>query len=216
MKILVLILASDNTSYYRDFQLCWKRYMNLYPNIDCYFYKGNPNISTPFHYNDNDNEIIIKLNDNYDTIYEKTLKVFEYFYNDLHKYDYVYRANLSSFIRFDKYLELCKSFQKTNFCSAIIGKYNNIYFPSGCGYTLSPDLVKRLVDEKPQYICMDDVSVGLALMNWKIQITPMERYDIKNNENINLLNTNIFHFRIKTNNRINDVNYYNKLIDKYY
>jgi hypothetical protein len=61
MKILVLILASDNTSYYRNFQLCWKRYMNLYPNIDCYFYKGNQYISTPFYYNNNDNEIIIKL-----------------------------------------------------------------------------------------------------------------------------------------------------------
>jgi hypothetical protein len=215
VKILMLILASDTNDEYLAFQNEWLKYMNLAPaNIDCYFYKGDPHSSEKVKINYFTNTITVSIEDTYANIYEKTLRVFEYFYPILSSYDFIFRTNLSSFIRFDKYIQLAKTFPKENFCSAIIGGDNKIKFPSGAGFTITPDIVKRLCDERPPYIVMDDVSIGYALQNWKISIYQSYRYDIKENDQIETFQTDHFHFRLKTNNRSQDVINYKKLVNK--
>jgi len=216
MKILVLILASDNTYKYEEFQKCWKRYMNCMPSVfDCYFYKSDPSIETPFV--KNENEIILKMEETLELTYEKTINILKYFYNDLDKYDYILRTNLSSFIRFDKYIEICETFPKENLVAALIGYGYEVPYPAGAGFTLTPDIAKRLVDDVQPYVYVDDVTIGYALHKWGVEITNLERYDlIHGYEDVKKINTNIYHFRIKTNSIHDDITMYNNLIDKYY
>jgi hypothetical protein len=194
--------------------------MNSTPaNIDCYFYKGDPTISEKVKINYFTNTVTVSIEDTYSNIYEKTLRVFDYFYPKLSSYDFIFRTNLSSFIRFDKYIQLAMTFPKENFCSAIIGDIGGIdktKFPSGAGFTITPDLVKRLCDERPSFISIDDVPIGYALQKWNIPIILSYRYDIKKNDHIETFETDHFHFRLKTNNRSQDVINYKKLVQKYY
>jgi hypothetical protein len=218
MKILVLILASDNTPHYKNFQLCWKKYMNSHPEFDCFFYKSDTSIDCPIL--KRDNEILINVEESYYTISEKTLRVFKFMYDELHKYDFVMRPNISSFIRFDKYLELCKTFPKENCCAAFIGLHKGqIRFPSGACYTLSCDLIKRIIDEPIVNLWTDDVMIGAYLQKWNIPIIPLSRWAAKFHrwqQNIESLNVNDYHFRVRTKDRDRDVEIHNELIFKYY
>jgi hypothetical protein len=223
-RVLVLILASDTDPLYCAFQIMWREYMNLNPNIRAYFYKGHPDITQPAFLSD-DNTLLVKIHDNSETLYEKTFRAFEYFSGDLDKYDFVFRTNLSSFVYFPYYLEFCKSLPKTDCCAAVVGIYDNgLEFPSGAGVTLSPDIVKRIIKERPQFEVPEDVVIGCALQKWGIPIINTQRLDILTEElfmkldSINTENKDIFHIRLKNieGKRQLDIRSYLKLLKIYY
>jgi len=222
-KVLMLVLASDTNEYYKKFQELWRQYMNSNPNIDCYFYKADPTLKEDALLVDK-NTLVVKCEESLDKCYEKTLKAFEYFSNQFNKYDYIFRTNLSSFVVFDHYLEFCKMLPKLSMCSAFIGTtHYGLQFPAGAGFTLTPDLATRLLEEKPPLIEQDDVSIGHALKVWNIPIVPAPRTDILVNKDIDNLDSivstdkSIFHYRVKhlSNNRDIDTLVYTKLLKKY-
>ncbi len=188
MKILCLILASDTSPEYIRFQGLWRKFMHLRREVDCYFYKGHPDLTQPTFLEDK--TLWIKVNENLGTVYEKTLRAFEHFLPELHKYDYVYRSNLSTFVSFQHMLEFCADLPRTNCCAAVAGGIpretedrfslkHGLSFPGGNGFILSPDLVRRIVDEKPPLIEQDDVTIGAALRNWSIPIVEFARPDYR-------------------------------------
>ncbi len=223
-KILVLVLASDTDPLYCAFQIVWREYMNIHPNIDCFFYKGHPDLRTDAFLSDK-NTLLVKCNEKLDTCYEKTLRAFTFFRPRFKQYDYIFRTNLSSFIVFDYYLKVASTWPRKEFCSAFIGKTDNeIEFPAGAGFTITPDLVERILDENPPLIVQDDVSIGHFLKKIKVPIHPVERIDILVNEQLPFLakilseNDEIFHFRIKNiqGNRDLDIQIMIQLLSYYY
>lgn len=214
-KILILILASDNQTYYKEFQKQWERYMNKYDDIDCYFYKCDPTIDVPIKVHNN-NTILIKLDETFENIYIKTIKVFEYFYGKLDTYDYIYRTNLSSFIMIDRYIKYVSTLPNKNFCSAVIGYVNGIAFPSGSGFTITPDVAKRIVDLQHPLVIMDDVTIGVCLEALNINITYCDRYDFYNYEKLDIIPNTIFHIRLKSEDRNIDIKKMIHLVNEYY
>ena len=214
-KILILILASDNQTYYKEFQEQWERYMNKYDNIDCYFYKCDPTIDVPIKVHNN-NTILIKLDETFENVYSKTIKVFEYFYDKLDQYDYIYRTNLSSFIMIDRYINYVCTLPNKNICSAVIGYVNGIAFPSGSGFTITPDVVKNIVDLCHPLVIMDDVTIGVCLKHLNIDITYCDRYDNYNYKKLDIIPNTIFHIRLKSEDRNIDIKKMTKLINEYY
>lgn len=202
----MLILASDGNIEYLQFQSLWRQYTKSNPHIDCFFYKGNPNLDEPA--NLVDDTIYVKIEDTLDTVYEKLMMTLRFLSPDFHKYNFLYRTNLSSFVDFEKYIEFCKTLPETNCCAAVIGNHGGILFPSGSGFTLSIDLAKRFVDETPPAVYLDDVSVGSALTKWGVQYIRTNRADYNEDGMWYRLvdNETIFHYRAKTNNRQNDYN----------
>lgn len=202
MKILVLVLASDTTDIYKSQQTLWKTYMKLNPNVDCFFYKGNPNISAPALVGDT---LYLNIEESFDTIYEKTLMAFDFFKDKLERYDYVYRTNLSSVIVFDRLLNYAMHKPLRSFCSAVIGHYLNDKdkpFPSGSGILFSRDIIRLFCERRPTKLFQDDVTFGKALREWGISIIPCPRGEFKNLDEYmyykNIINDNtIFHFRVK-------------------
>jgi hypothetical protein len=217
MKILVLILTSDS-EIYNVYQQLWASYMNLDPNIRCYFYKADPTLDVPIR--KIGNNIIVRMEESWSTLYKKTVEVFKYLHDTFDNYDFVLRTNMSSFYRFNKYLEACEQFPKENFCTGVVGLHDGQRFPSGCGFTVSTD-VARLIAQCPIDTDLnDDVAIGKVLTTNNIPIVNTSRYNIKIGETVDDIVTDEYHFRVNTANeggdRWDDLKTYKKLIKKYY
>jgi hypothetical protein len=173
--------------------------MHSHPDIDSYFYKGDPTQEEEFMLEGD--TLTIKIEESLGLVYEKTLRAFDYFIPSMSKYDFIFRTNLSSFVRMDAYIKHCETLPRQKLCSAIIGKHDDILFPAGAGFTITPDLVKRLVEERPTLTEQDDVTIGKALASWGIPIEMAHRADILASDIYMILRNNIpdkiFHFRIK-------------------
>lgn len=199
MRVLVLVLASDTEPVYLKHQLLWRTYMQSNPSVDCYFYKGDPTLESEAELKGD--TLFLRIEETLDTIYEKTLRAFAFFRPRLSEYACVFRTNLSSVVIFDRYVEYCTTIPRTQFCSARVGHASTCLFPSGCGFTLTPDLVCRLVDERPPLHTQDDVSIGHALKEWGIPITPAPRVDLLHPDCVDALKgripLSVFHFRVR-------------------
>lgn len=149
--------------------------MKLNPNVDCYFYKGHPDLVHPAILEDD--TLWLRVSERLDKVYEKTLLAFEHFIPEIDKYDFVFRSNLSTLVSFQHLVEFCNDLPRTNICAALIGQYGDIPFPAGNGFLLSTDLVRRLLQERPPLIEQDDVSIGAALQQWNIPIVEFIRSD---------------------------------------
>jgi hypothetical protein len=201
MRVLMLILASDDTALNREFQVRWRKYMNTNPAIHSYFYKADPNLDVPARLVDA-NTLMVRSEESLDTCYEKMLLAFDFFRPVLRQYTFIFRTNLSSFVVFPKYIEYLKTAPTTAFCSAQIDE-DTITFPAGAGFTITPDLVERLVIERPLKFIQDDVTLGKALHSWGVTITPVERVNIYYQSEEHLVekaaNSKHYHYRLKSN-----------------
>jgi len=194
-RVLMLILASDNNPVFLEHQRIWRSYMHTHPNIKAFFYKANPSLESEFCIIDD--VLWVRCEESLYTVYEKTLKAFDAVLPMLQEYDFVFRPNLSSFVILDRYLEFCKNFPRMNLCAALIGDYGNIKFPTGAGFTLSCDVVRRLTEVRPPLFCQDDVTIGKALQEWNIPIYFAPRTDINSWESYIHADTTGFHYRLK-------------------
>ena len=232
-RVLMLILANDDGGLYSALQESWKRYMNSSPYIDAYFIKGR--LEQTDEYSLEDNTLYIKTREGYannDALFVKTILAFKYFMPVLDKYTFVFRTNLSSFIRFDKYLEICETLPHTELCMGLKLTAYGVDYPSGCGFTLSTDLVKRFVKEPPEHYVIDDVTIGTGLAKWGIPILnvninaiqPADTYvnDTTSEDAFNRMLINpgdAFHYRIRTgwNGRLNrDTEMHRVLFNRFY
>jgi len=199
----MLVLMSEGFPY-DQFRQVWRRYMKSHPNIDCYFYMSKPNLFTDYLLTDD--TLYIRLQESYGTIWEKTLRAFQYFVNMRpNTYTFLYRPNASALVNLTNYYELCKTFPTTNYCSAAIAKCPPVGLdqsPSGAGYTLSFDLVKRFCrDTTIRQVWIDDVTIGWYLREWKIPIVPAYTYVFEirdySDEELKEISSQHFHFRFR-------------------
>jgi hypothetical protein len=217
MKILMLVLASDTEDIHIAFQSTWRKYMKSHPNVDCYFYKAHPLL--PDAYILRDDTLWIRAGEGYRNVYNKTFEAFKYFEKDLHKYDFVFRPNLSSFVVMDKYVQYCSTLPKQRLVAGGIGVYEGILFPSGCGFTMSSDVVMELIRDNPPYVYLDDVTIGKWLQTKSIPIQPAPRGDYSNDSMIFTTSwpvEQIFHFRVRNRDRKLDIEIHKKLLQQYY
>jgi hypothetical protein len=205
-RVLMLILASDTAPVYLEHQRLWRTYMKSNPNVDCYFYKGDPDLEEETLLVED--TLFIKIEDTLETVHEKTLRAFEYFAPTFSKYKCIFRTNLSSVVILDRYVEYCKTIPPKWFCSAYIGDLDGTMFPAGAGYTITTDIANKLIKEQPPLIVQDDVSLGHALKEWGIPITRARRLDFITEQHYDAhrgsIGEDIFHFRIKQNSRHED------------
>lgn len=222
MRVLMLILMSHGYPY-DQFRNIWRRYMKSHPDIDCYFYCGNPTLTTEYRLDED--TLWIRVPDTLDYVFEKTIRAFRYFVATRpNTYRFLFRPNASCVVNLNAYYELCKTFPQEKFCSAVVVSYpqgNVSHFPSGSGFTLSFDIVNQFAKEsglKPIYL--DDVSIGYYLQEWKIPITPAVRYSFEkraysSKETTDILSRN-FHFRFRSEDRNWDIHAMKLIVDTIY
>jgi hypothetical protein len=203
IRVLVLIIASDDQPVYPELQKIWRAYMHNDPeHVEAYFIRGNPHLSSSYKV---EGDILwtptaesIKPG-----ILNKTILSLEAFLPRIREeFDYILRTNLSSFYVFPKLLEFLKTCPRKNFYGGSdIGHISTI--GSGCGFLISPDVAELLVRNKHHFLNnrsdYDDVIIGCFLGSRKIPLVHHKRItftklaDWQRQRN----NLDAFHFRVK-------------------
>lgn len=180
IKLLILILASDDYPVYCELQKIWRAYMHSDPeNIEAYFIKADPNLPSDCLI---DGDIVwLKCEECIKPgIINKTIMSFEHFLPRIGtEFTYVLRTNLSSFYILPRLLTKLKTYPRRSFyCSADSG---TSYTGSGAGYILSPDLVELLVNNKHHFLdntsWYDDGLVGEFLNEKGIRVQRHDRIE---------------------------------------
>ena len=229
-KLLVLIISSDycpidNCSIYKELQKIWKLYMHYdTKNVESYFVTGNTNLEET--YKIIDDTIWSKTNEGWpgesSGIIHKTILSLECLQNRLNEFDFILRTNLSSFYIFPRLLKFLEKLPKNRcYCGSGVG------FASGCGFIISPDVARLLIENKKQLIYQkdspDDVLIGKFLIQKKkFKLINHTRFDVLTLKSFNLNNINddIFQFRVKNDKHesrlTEDLEVYKILLEKFY
>lgn len=219
MKVLVLILASDNSPIYIKLQQLWRRIIDLDPMFECYFIKADTSIENEI--NCIEDTIYINKEETYKNITYKSKKAFDFFKDRLSEFDYIFRTNISSFIDFKKYKKWLNTLPATNVYNGSISWHGPIIYASGCGFTCSRDVIEKIIESEYEDTYMDDVYFGKICMNHNIQVSsaPLNNITFHNLlDEIALFNSFdcAFHFRLKSENREDDIELYKILLANYY
>lgn len=200
MKILILVLSYNDNNIYSKFLESQKKTWDSISvdGIETYYYFGNGNDNKIIN-----NEIYTKTPESLINCGHKTIECLKQVIP--FDFDYIFRTNSSSYVDKKLLKEYLTDKPKFKFYSGIIGEQNNILFCSGSGYFLSKDLVELLISNEKDidHNFIDDVSFGKFLSENGVDLIPSERFDVIDN---NQPPMNFFHYRLKTKNRINDIN----------
>lgn len=202
MKLLVLVVYSENLSVYSDHITAWRLYSNLDPNVDVYFMKLSQNHTSPIL---QDHIISIPGEESFRNMVYKfvsTLEILPY-----KNYDFILRTNMSSFWVFKNLFPVLETLPRTKL---LAGEVNGNYV-SGAGMIFTPDVCDILVQNKGAVVNydfpdpFDDVILSFYLHKTHgieyTQIYP-RRYDIYLPENgtEQTIPDSTFHFRTKQEN----------------
>jgi hypothetical protein len=231
-KIIILIIASENEPY-STFVKYWEKYMNLFPEVRCFFLYSNPEID--YDVIVNENSIIHKYKEWYEPgILYKTIAGM-FICDQLFNYDYILRTNLSSFIHIPRLLDFVKDKPLTNYAAAKQSIYREgIGFLSGAGFILSNDIIKELLNEvfnkkcttDPQiHLAPDDVAITMILQRFikldeLYELYELPRYDCDDLIDPTIIDERYFHIRNKTewkyHNREYDIENMKRLVEHFY
>ena len=219
--MIIILIISSNSEKYNIMENIWRKYMNKYNNVKCYFIKFNNDNKNNIYINENENTIYLKGKESLiPGILIKTIKSIEYFIKKKINFDYIIRTNLSSVIN----LKILNNFLNKN--NIKIGgyimnslKYKN--FLSGICIILNKEVCNYLINNlnNIDYNIPDDVSLSY-FVNKKYKYININKININKNiiDKINYINLNNFIiYRCKSNNNHdNTINYMNFIINKIY
>lgn len=203
IKILVLIVASDDCPVYIELQKIWRSYMHYDPErVEAYFIRGNPNLPTL--YEIQDDVIWCKFHENLNPgMINKTILSMWLMLPRIGEFDYILRTNLSSFYVFPRLLEFLKHCPKNNFYGG--SDNGDPRIGSGCGFLLSPDVVQLMVRNRKLFInnasMYEDELVGHFLINNgqrlfyhdRMDLMPIAMWDYHKDK----IPNDMFHYRIR-------------------
>lgn len=163
-KIVILVLSSDIEPYLtltNTIKNTWGDNKNEDIKIIYYYHKNDIECD---YFDDKTSSLYIKGDETLSNIGYKTIKCFDYVIKN-YIFDFIFRTNSSSYVNINELLKFVNDKPRENYCSAPIGIYNNIRFPSGCGYLLSCDIVNKIVKNSLlwNHYLIDDVALGCLL-----------------------------------------------------
>jgi len=218
MKVLVLILAS-NSEDFNQFEELWRKYMKIDSDFECYFIKADPTITNTTE--ERDNTIFVKTLELYENIFYKSQQALKYFENRISEFNYIFRTNLSSFIVFSKYKNWLHTLPTYGVYNGSILWCSKHIYASGCGFTITPDIAKLFIESDKKQILLDDITYGIICKENNIQVSsaPLNNINFNNLESeLNNFDSYecMFHYRLKSETRNNDITLYKMLLGMYY
>jgi len=211
MKILVLVIASDQSQQYIDMQAVWRTRISP-ADFDVWFVKS---MSADMWIWSSDNNIgicedsrtiFVKQDETFiPGILNKTVVALEYFLSR-HEYTHVWRTNLSSVLDFDG-LRLFLLSDAGRRCS--YAGFCGDGFASGAGFLMIREAALYLVANHSRVLSwdtIDDVSIG-RLLSPVFGLTHIERMWVKSVDDPirDVLLDGIFHFRCESSGHISTV-----------
>lgn len=220
MKILILVLSASQHPYDKFMEAQQKTWDSVaHSNVDTvYFLHGTPGLVG--------NICFTNANDAYFSMHCKMREAMEQI--DISKYDFVFRTNSSSYVIKSRLYDLCLTLPKENlYGGAELGgadwakvNFQGVEVPqhcaSGAGIFMSRDVAICLRDNIPCDIEMeDDVLIGRLLASHGFGFSYL------NNSRVDLAgllkyNPDAWHYRMKSPNRLKDIQLMYKLHNKIY
>jgi len=200
MKILILVLTYLDDNIYSKFYQKQNETWNSF-DID--------GVDVFFNINNGDKKEIKShfiINDLPETVENEGYKIINCFEQTLNlDYDYIFHTNSSSYIDKQLLYNWLLDKPRTNFYSGVKGYYRDKPFASGCGFTISKDIVKLILENQSQWEHgdADDATLGILLNNLGISVFEAPRFDVDNYDNN--IPSDYFHYRCKTQNRDSDI-----------
>lgn len=234
MKVLNLIIASENEPYYHGLMIQWRRYMNIHPDIKSWFIRFESNLSEPYVFDTVSNTLWMRGIEAGLTIYDKTARAIQICFEqpEYSTVEYIIRTNLSSFYIWDRVLTVLSKAPKQRFITGrIITQCDNVPYPSGCGMIMTRDVAELWAynqDTPERYYISDDWAFGYTLQRAHLTITPADCYMIPDHDIIikfkeviiGLLPDACYHIRVKAGTEEHRLNYevsnYTYLVDQFY
>jgi hypothetical protein len=210
MKILISVLSLDQEPYITLENKIRETWLIDAKNagIDVVFYYGSlDKISEG-------DRLFFPTGEGWSQINNKTYLMFKYIKENF-DFDFVFRTNSSSYVKIENLINFLKDKPLKGYYSAMLGqRHEDIHFGSGCGYTLSRDLVEYIVDNETlwNFNLPDDVAVADILNNINISLSEGFRFECGDHhlEDPTLIDSEHYHYRCKVDNdRIKDA----KLMD---
>lgn len=241
-KLIISVIASCNTEYYKSFiNEYWYhfiKYLNRNTNTKCYLMFSNERKNYPMlevlKTCDISNNIKIYNVDESNRVgipgcLHKTVLNFKDIYEN-EEFDFVLRANLSTFFIYDRLIRFLDKLDSTKYiCAGYIG---GDCYVSGTGYILSRPLVKNIIDNtnKLNYSAPDDAAIySLIRRNFKyekIHVPFFRVIDFKKRVPFmeifkklyeDIIESDKYYIRVKTQNRYHfDVGFLKYLTNIYY
>jgi hypothetical protein len=177
VSILNLVLySSDNGGPYDRMRDMTNKYYKTFPFVTTYYYCFKPDLPSEFELKGN--ILYVKGDETFiPGILQKTIDAFEFFKDEIPKYRYVVRSNISTIVRFDLLQEdlknnavgygcaLCWNMEYNKNKAAL--PENAIIFSSGTSIIFSSDVVMNIIHNKNKLDMMkiDDASIGEFVQN---------------------------------------------------
>ena len=206
IRLLVLVLASDNLPVYIVEQKLWRSYMHYNPSqVTAFFIKGNYNLTSRYLI---DQDIIwSKTNEGFPPysagLINKTVMSLEALQDRLDNFDYILRTNMSSFFIFPRLLDYLSTLPKDGVYAGVLGGQ----CVSGAGIIMSRDIVKLILQYKDELLNnntdIDDVLLGTFMKEHNVSAIDcaVPRVDIISLEQWSKVKNSIpqkaFHIRTK-------------------
>lgn len=209
MRLLTLVIYSENNPLYKEHLSVWRLYSKSSPFVDVYFMILSPTISE---IRLEDDILLIPGEESYTNLPYKFISALEYL--PFKNYDFILRTNISSFWVFHNLLPVLEKLPKQE----VLAGETDGSFVSGAGMLFSPDVCELLVKFKNRITTFhprdpgDDVRLSYYLnLHHDIQFTQLipHRYHLWYPETglEDAIPNNIFHFRLKQNDEHRDKEY---------
>ena len=195
MKILILVIANDFEPYKTLQTLNWNKFMNLNPDIDCFYLKEDPSLEEEYKLIDKSFYYRVQPSIG-EGIIKKTIGALKYF--NYQNYDFILRTNLSSFYIRNRLETFLNSIPKEKIYCGRTFAYGDFNFISGSGILMSKDVVDYLIqNENELNFWVDDVIIGKIITS-KFSILEKTFYPYyENGSNLDTLTDDCFQIRIK-------------------
>jgi len=181
LKTLVLIIASDDKPFYCELQKVWRAYMHSdQQHFKCYFVKAGNDLDAPIRITEDTIWTNTKEQYKLPGLLDKTIVAIETLLKE-DQFDFVFRANISSFLVFPRLLNFLNQLPKEN-CYA--GLHHGLGSEGitngwicGAGIIMSKDVAKVVVENKKDILVpkhgnnfeMDDVAIAQLCQSLNIK-----------------------------------------------
>jgi hypothetical protein len=175
MRILILIISSENLPIYKKEKELWRTYMTSHSDIDAYFIESKTGISKTYVENQT---IYTNGEESYEQLIHKTLDALEFCMPS--QYDYIIRTNLSTVWDFNTLYRYLQNCPKEGFYAGQYGPYYNkktlqywFHFVGGMGIIMSKDVAVLLLENRAiteSFRDIDDVDIGYTMYQLGVQI----------------------------------------------
>lgn len=220
-KVIIMVMSSNQPTFQTLENTIKETWYNLKnDDVEIIFYKENNTYVTNNVVYEHPN-LYLPCSDGYYSCGQKTLLALEWVQKN-YEFDYIYRSNLGAFINVKNLINFLEDKPKEKFYCGILGINNfllgeEIRFASGSGFFLSKDVVEIVLNSKNlwNHNVIDDVALGYVLLKFNIKVDEralrknicdgIESYQNGVEDLEFIPEDEIYHIRLRSNNRILDV-----------